>query len=124
MAQWLETMPAHTKVAIGVGVAVILIATVAFAWWAMRTEYAVLFSRLTEADAAGIVNSPQGGDARQDDYDIWLGTDVLDTWIPWNRHGLCNVLYLDCHAKSVQKSDAYPAIYPGGACLTDPSFYP
>ena len=51
----LETMPTSTRVALGLGVVVILIATGVFAWWAMRTEYSVLFSRLTEADAAGIV---------------------------------------------------------------------
>jgi flagellar M-ring protein FliF len=55
MAQWLETMPTRTRVALGLGFAVILIATAVFTWWAMRTEYSVLFSRLTEADAAGIV---------------------------------------------------------------------
>src|SRR5688572_15208094 len=67
MAQWIETMPARTKVAIGAGVAVILIATVAFAWWAMRTEYAVLFSRLTEADAAGIVTELK---KQKEDYQL------------------------------------------------------
>lgn len=55
MAQWLETMPTRTRVALGLGIAVILIATGIFAWWAMRTEYSVLFGHLTEADAAGIV---------------------------------------------------------------------
>jgi flagellar M-ring protein FliF len=48
-------LPARTRVVLGVGIAVIIIATAVFAWWAMRTEYSVLFSRLTEADAAGIV---------------------------------------------------------------------
>jgi flagellar M-ring protein FliF len=48
-------MPTRTRVALGIGVALILVATVVFAWWAMRTEYSVLFSRLTEADAASIV---------------------------------------------------------------------
>src|SRR3954447_22584314 len=55
MAQWLETMPTRTRVALAVGVVAILIATGVLSWWALRTEYAVLFSRLTEADAAGIV---------------------------------------------------------------------
>jgi prepilin-type N-terminal cleavage/methylation domain-containing protein/prepilin-type processing-associated H-X9-DG protein len=63
-------------------------------------------------------------DPRQDDYDIWLGASVLDNWIPWKRHGLSNVLYLDGHAKSVQKPDAYLGMYPGGLVLADPSFYP
>lgn len=55
MTQWLETMPTRAKVALAVGITVILIATVGLAWWALRTEYSVLFSRLAEADAAGIV---------------------------------------------------------------------
>jgi flagellar M-ring protein FliF len=55
MAQWLESMPARSRVLLGVGVAVILAATIALVWWATRTEYSVLFGRLTEADAAGIV---------------------------------------------------------------------
>jgi flagellar M-ring protein FliF len=48
-------MPARTRVLLGFGILAILIATAVFAWWAMRTEYSVLFSRLTEQDAAGIV---------------------------------------------------------------------
>src|ERR1051325_8610981 len=55
MAQWIDNMPARTRVTLIVGVLLIVIATIALSWWAMRTEYTVLFSRLTEADAAGIV---------------------------------------------------------------------
>ncbi len=57
MAQWLETMPTRVRVrvALGLGLVVILIATIWLAWWALRTEYSVLFSRLTESDAAAIV---------------------------------------------------------------------
>jgi flagellar M-ring protein FliF len=55
MAQWLETMPTRVRVALGIGILVILIATVWLAWWALRTDYSVLFSRLTESDAAAIV---------------------------------------------------------------------
>jgi prepilin-type N-terminal cleavage/methylation domain-containing protein/prepilin-type processing-associated H-X9-DG protein len=86
------------------------------------------FVAFNERDGAVMdanVNDPIAAtDPRQDDYDIWLGTKVLDTWIPWKRHGLANVLYLDGHAKSIQKPDAYLGMYPGGAILTDPSFYP
>src|SRR5262249_15908706 len=64
------------------------------------------FIAFNERDAAGILTSPQAGDPRQDDCDIWLGTNVLDTWIPWGRHGASNVLYLDGHAKSVSRSEA------------------
>lgn len=55
MAQWLETMPARSRVLLAVGIAVIVITGGVLAWWALRPEQAVLFSRLTEADAAGIV---------------------------------------------------------------------
>ena len=55
------------------------------------------------------INDPVAAtDPRQDDYDIWLGTVTLDKWIPWNRHGTSNVLYLDGHAKSVQKTRRLP----------------
>ena len=73
---------------------------------------------------ANINNPLAATDPRQDDYDIWLGTVTLDIWIPWNRHGTSNVLYLDGHAKSITKSDAYRGIYPGGQILTSISFYP
>jgi prepilin-type processing-associated H-X9-DG protein len=82
------------------------------------------FIAFNDRDATGILNSPQAGDPRQDDYDIWLGTDVLDTWIPWNRHGSVNVLYLDGHAKSVNRSDGYLGMYPGGQVFRDIRFYP
>jgi prepilin-type N-terminal cleavage/methylation domain-containing protein/prepilin-type processing-associated H-X9-DG protein len=82
------------------------------------------FVAFNERDAAGILASPYAGDPRQDDYDIWLGTRVLDTWIPWNRHGSTNVLFLDGHAKSILRPDALQAMYPGGATYADPMFYP
>jgi prepilin-type N-terminal cleavage/methylation domain-containing protein/prepilin-type processing-associated H-X9-DG protein len=95
-------------------------------WGFVRFQQEIGTSNLVafnERDAAGILNSPQAGDPRQDDYDIWLGTKVLDTWIPWKRHGNSNVLYLDGHAKSVNRTDALLGMYPGGQILTDPSFY-
>ena len=82
------------------------------------------FVAYNERDAAGILASPQAGDPRQDDYDIWLGTDVLDTWIPWKRHGSANVLYLDGHARSITKTDGYLGMYPGGQVFRDIRFYP
>ena len=76
------------------------------------------FVAFNERDGAVIdanVTAPIGAtDPRQDDYDIWLGTGTLDLWIPWKRHGLPNVLYLDGHATSVQKADAYLGMYPAG----------
>ena len=86
------------------------------------------FVTFNERDGAVMdanINDPNAAtDPRQDDYDIWLGTVTLDTWIPWKRHGNANVLYLDGHAKSVQKTEAYLGMYPGGQVLTNISFYP
>ena len=71
-----------------------------------------------------VMDTDPNAEPRQDDYDIWLGTNTLDNWIAWNRHGTSNVLYLDGHVKSVQKSEAYLGMYPGGQLLLNPSFYP
>jgi prepilin-type N-terminal cleavage/methylation domain-containing protein/prepilin-type processing-associated H-X9-DG protein len=81
------------------------------------------FVAFNERDAAGILNSPAAGDPRQDDYDIWIGSKVHDTWIPWNRHGSSNVLYLDGHARSVHRAEALPGMFPGGQILAEPSFF-
>jgi prepilin-type N-terminal cleavage/methylation domain-containing protein/prepilin-type processing-associated H-X9-DG protein len=75
-------------------------------------------------DADATLTGVVGTDLRQDDYDIWLGTVTLDTWIAWKRHGNSNVLFLDGHARSISKPDAYLGMYPGGQILTDVSFYP
>ncbi len=89
------------------------------------TSNFVAFNERNGAVIDANVNNPIAAtDPRQDDYDIWLGTEVLDTWIPWTRHGLSNVLYLDGHARSISKPDAYLGMYPGGVTLTVPSFYP
>jgi prepilin-type N-terminal cleavage/methylation domain-containing protein/prepilin-type processing-associated H-X9-DG protein len=82
------------------------------------------FVAFNERDGAGILTSAQAGDPRQDDYDIWLGTDVLDTWIPWRRHGASNVLYLDGHVRSVDRTEALLGMYPGGVVYRASRFYP
>ena len=96
-------------------------------WTFPRFQYEIgtsNFVAFNERDALGILNSPQAGDPRQDDYDIWLGTAVLDTWIPWKRHGQSNVLYLDGHAKSVDRTQALLGMYPGGQYYLNSLFYP
>lgn len=82
------------------------------------------FVAYNERDAAGILASSQGGDPRQDDYDIWLGTAVLDTWIPWKRHGQSNLLFLDGHAKSADRTTALLGMYPGGQSYANSLFFP
>jgi prepilin-type N-terminal cleavage/methylation domain-containing protein/prepilin-type processing-associated H-X9-DG protein len=101
-------------------------------WTLPRFQYEIGLSNfvaMNERDGAVIdanINNPGlvGTDLRQDDYDIWLGTVTLDTWIPWNRHGASNVLFLDGHACSISKPDGYLGMYPGGQVLRDVSFYP
>ena len=86
------------------------------------------FVAFNERDGAVIdanINDPVAAtDPRQDDYDLWLGTNVLDTWIPWKRHGAANVLYLDGHARSITAAEAYVGMYPGGQLLKFPTFAP
>jgi prepilin-type N-terminal cleavage/methylation domain-containing protein/prepilin-type processing-associated H-X9-DG protein len=81
------------------------------------------FIAFNERNAEGLAAEPDA-DPRQDDYDIWVGTDTLDDWIAWKRHGNSNCLYLDGHVKSMNQGDAYRAMFPGGQLLKTPSFYP
>jgi prepilin-type N-terminal cleavage/methylation domain-containing protein/prepilin-type processing-associated H-X9-DG protein len=95
-------------------------------WTFPRFQYEVgssNFVAFNERDAEAI-NSDPNAEARQDDYDIWLGTSTLDRWIAWKRHGTPNCLFLDGHARTVSQADAYLGMYPGGQLLKDPSFYP
>ena len=96
-------------------------------WTLMRfvnevgTSQFVCFS---ERDAADIVNS--GGDPKQDDYDIWLGTGIIKAWMADERHGaaMANYLYLDTHVATVNWRDAVIDMYPDQEVLTQDSSYP
>ena len=80
------------------------------------------FVSFNERSAEGLAADPDA-DSRQDDYDIWLGTDRLDTWIPWRRHGdTSNVLFLDGHARSIKRTDAYVGMFPGPS-YREPKFF-
>lgn len=68
---------------------------------------------------------PALNDPRQDDYDIWLGTDVFQSWIAWRRHnGAANYLYLDGHARSAQWATAVVEMYPDKKVLALDGSYP
>jgi prepilin-type N-terminal cleavage/methylation domain-containing protein/prepilin-type processing-associated H-X9-DG protein len=74
------------------------------------------------ADAFMLAN---GGDPRQDDYDVWLGTRIIKPWIAWNRHSqVANYLYLDGHATAVTWEEAVPDMYPDKIVLVDDGSYP
>jgi prepilin-type N-terminal cleavage/methylation domain-containing protein/prepilin-type processing-associated H-X9-DG protein len=66
-----------------------------------------------------------GEDPRQDDFDIWLGTGVIEPWIAHRRHaGVANYLYLDGHVAALTWEVAVPDIYPDKQVLTQDGSYP
>src|SRR5262245_32787765 len=82
------------------------------------------FICFSERNAAAFT-PPSGDDPRQDDYDIWLGTDIIQPWMAWRRHnGVANYLYLDGHARSAQWAAAVVDMYPDKKVLTVDSRYP
>lgn len=86
------------------------------------------FVAFNERDGAVMdtnVNDPVAATVpRQDDYDVWLGTGVLDKWIPWKRQG-CRTSSTSTVTQSPYRNRTHTwASIPGGAILSDPSFYP
>jgi prepilin-type N-terminal cleavage/methylation domain-containing protein/prepilin-type processing-associated H-X9-DG protein len=80
------------------------------------------FIAFSERDAAGIL--ADGGDPRQDDYDIWLGMGIIKPWIAWGRHsGAANYLYLDGHVVTLTWDVAVPDMYPDKVVLTEDGSY-
>ncbi len=66
-----------------------------------------------------------GNDPRQDDYDVWLGTGIIQPWIAFDRHtGLANYLYLDGHVVALRWEDAAIDMYPDKVVLTEDGSYP
>jgi prepilin-type N-terminal cleavage/methylation domain-containing protein/prepilin-type processing-associated H-X9-DG protein len=66
-----------------------------------------------------------GGDPRQDDYDIWLGTGIIQPWIAYQRHtSVANYLYLDGHAVTLTWDQAVVDMYPDKVVLTQDGSYP
>lgn len=82
------------------------------------------FIAFSERNAAAFTPET-GGDPRQDDYDIWLGTATIKPWIAYDRHSnVANYLYLDGHAASLTWGDAVQGMYPDGVVLTQDGSYP
>jgi prepilin-type N-terminal cleavage/methylation domain-containing protein/prepilin-type processing-associated H-X9-DG protein len=66
-----------------------------------------------------------GGDPRQDDYDIWLGTNTIKPWIAYDRHSqAANYLYLDGHVVTLTWDVVAPDMYPDKVVLTQDGSYP
>ncbi|MGA2257448.1 MAG: DUF1559 domain-containing protein [Thermoguttaceae bacterium] len=82
------------------------------------------FIAFSERDASAFTVE-NGGDPRQDDYDIWLGTDIIQPWIAFARHeGVANYLYLDDHVSAMSWDDAVPDMYPDKVVLVQDGTYP
>jgi prepilin-type N-terminal cleavage/methylation domain-containing protein/prepilin-type processing-associated H-X9-DG protein len=94
-------------------------------WTLIRFEEEVGLSNFlcfSERNAAGIAAT--GGDPKQDDYDIWLGTQIIKPWIAYDRHTqLANYLYLDGHATTLTWDEAIVDMYPDHHVLTQDGSY-
>lgn len=70
-------------------------------------------------------NAANVPDPKQDDYDIWLGTDNIQPWIAFERHGgTSNYLYMDGLVKAGIWAEGVVAMYPLGEVLTVDSSFP
>ncbi len=81
------------------------------------------FITFVERDADGVLAS--GGDPKQDDFDIWLGTNSIKPWFAVDRHGgVSNYLYLDGHVTAFAWDEAITDLFPDHIVLTQDSTYP
>src|SRR5262249_17463193 len=63
-------------------------------------------------------------DPRQDEYDIWLGTQIFGPSIASTRHnGVANYLYLDGHVTTASFDDAVVDMYPDKTVLVGDGTY-
>ncbi len=82
------------------------------------------FVCISERNAAAFTID-SGGDPRQDDYDIWLGTDTFKSWLAHDRHTqVANYLYLDGHVVTLNFDTAVIDMYPDKKVLTADGSYP
>jgi prepilin-type N-terminal cleavage/methylation domain-containing protein/prepilin-type processing-associated H-X9-DG protein len=70
------------------------------------------FIAFVERNAAAFTPD-SGNDPRQDDFDIWLGTNTFQPWIAYQRHTtVANYLYLDGHAVTLSWDEAVTDLFP------------
>ena len=82
------------------------------------------FICFSERDATAFAPASDN-DPRQDDYDVWLGTDILRPWFAYKRHnGAANYLYLDGHVSTMIFDNAIIDMYPDKKVLIDDGSYP
>lgn len=82
------------------------------------------FICFAERDAKAF-SPPSTNDPRQDDYDIWLGTQILQPWMAYKRHnGAANYLYMDGHVQTLIIGPAFTDMYPDKTVLVEDGGYP
>jgi prepilin-type processing-associated H-X9-DG protein/prepilin-type N-terminal cleavage/methylation domain-containing protein len=82
------------------------------------------FVCFSERDATAFA-PPSDNDSRQDDYDIWLGTDIIQPWFAYRRHnGAANYLYLDGHVSTMIFDTAIIDLYPDKKVHVEDASYP
>ena len=81
------------------------------------------FVCMSEREAKAF-SPPSDNDPRQDDYDIWLGTETIQPWIAFGRHTkTANYLYLDGHAVPLPWDAAVVDMYPEKGVLIHDATY-
>jgi prepilin-type N-terminal cleavage/methylation domain-containing protein/prepilin-type processing-associated H-X9-DG protein len=81
------------------------------------------FISFVERNADGLIAA--GCDPKQDDFDVWLGTQVFQPWIAYNRHVMsANYLYLDGHVVTLKWDEAVSDLFPDHVVLTQDGSYP
>jgi prepilin-type N-terminal cleavage/methylation domain-containing protein/prepilin-type processing-associated H-X9-DG protein len=81
------------------------------------------FVCLSEREAKAFT-PPSDNDPRQDDYDIWLGTNIFQSWIAHRRHAsAANYLYLDGHVSTLSWGEAVVDMFPDKTVLTEDGSY-
>ncbi len=95
-------------------------------WTLKRFQIEIGLSRFicfTERNADAFTEA-SGNDPRQDDFDIWLGTDIIGDWIASQRHNhLANYLYLDGHVVTADWDEAVVDLYPDKNVLVEDGSY-
>ncbi len=82
------------------------------------------FICFVERNAAALTMAT-GADPRQDDFDIWLGTNNFKPWIAYERHiRTPNYLFLDGHVEARSWDDTVSYLFPDRVVLTSDGSYP
>jgi prepilin-type N-terminal cleavage/methylation domain-containing protein len=93
-------------------------------WTLTRFQQAIGLSNFlafSERDADALDEAPL---SKQDDYDIWLGTNTFGPWIASKRHvRVANYLYLDAHAATLSWSAAVPDMFPDDKVVAEDQSY-